>query len=72
MIWPEPWCPQNFLEEESGEAKFSVGQQFGQISGEIGAGDPSRGVKSPKSLADAISMLCGAAIVQFKWLVETE
>ena len=72
MIWPEPWCLQNFLEEESGRAKFSVGQQFGQISGEIGAGDTSRGVKSRKSLADAISMLCGAAIVQFKWLVETE
>ena len=62
MIWSEPWSPQNFLEKDSGGPKFSVGQQFGQISGEIGAGDPSRGVKSPKSLADAISMPCGAAL----------
>ena len=72
MIWPEPWCPKIFLEEESGGPKFSVDQQFGQISGEIGAGDPSRGVKSPKSLADAISMLCGAGFVQSKWLVKME
>ena len=43
-----------------------------EIFENIDAGEGFGFLNPPKSLADAISMPCGAGVVEMKWLVETE